>query len=116
MAVQNDEETTVKKNGETAIKEEQKTNGDKVLNDKKDEKVENEEKEDDDLEDDKDDLEDDKEDNVNLYNANIGKKSFLGSTCTVKTLIDDNVLIPENNALSFEFMVCKMIMFCCKKL
>lgn len=37
--------------------------------------------------------------------ATVGKKSFLGHTCTLKTLLDDQVLIAEDGALSFEFMV-----------
>lgn len=53
----------------------------------------------------KDELEDDEQQGALSMGANVGKKSFLGHTCSVKTLIDDNVLIPENNALSFEFMV-----------
>lgn len=37
--------------------------------------------------------------------ATVGKKSFLGNTCTLKTLLDDQVLMPEEGSLSFEFMV-----------
>jgi hypothetical protein len=37
--------------------------------------------------------------------ATVGKKSFLGHTCTLKTLLDDQVLVAEDGALSFEFMV-----------
>lgn len=107
MAVQNDEEINLKtKNDESSICTTKKVDDKKI-----EDKIENEteEKEDDD-ESIKDDLEDDDKEGVsNSFNANAGKKSFLGHVCTVKTLIDDNVLIPENNALSFEFMVSLLL-------
>ena len=114
MAVQTEEDS--KRNGEQ-IKDEKKNGkieeNKEINSSKKEEKIENEneEKEEDD-ESLKDDLEDDKEEDIaNSFAANIGKKSFLGHTCTVKTLIDDNVLIPEDNALNFEFMVCYLLRF-----
>ena len=86
------------KNGKSTAREEERKPEDKVEN-------EVEEKEDDE-ESLKDDLEDDdKEGASGNASASIAKKSFLGNVCTVKTLLDDNMLVPENNALSFEYMV-----------
>ena len=114
MATQSEGDDAAKsKNGET-VKPDEK-NGTKptesaVLKEdekKPEEKVEHEaEEKEDDEESLKDDLEDeDKEGASGNASANIAKKSFLGHVCTVKTLLDDNMLVPENNALSFEYMV-----------
>lgn len=78
-------------------------NSDKVKDETNDDDDEESLKDDNDLED--DDQQGDGGTLGSLNALNVGKKSFLGHTCSVKTLIDDNVLIPENNALSFEFMV-----------
>lgn len=127
MAAQSEGDAVAKsKNGET-VKPDEKKNGtkstgttgtvkeevekkpdDKKPDEKKpDEKVENEgEEKEDDEESLKDDLEDeDKEGASGNASASTTKKSFLGHVCTVKTLLDDNMLVPENNALSFEYMV-----------
>jgi hypothetical protein len=34
-----------------------------------------------------------------------GRKSFTGQTCTLKTLIDDDVIDPGSNVLSVDYMV-----------
>lgn len=111
MAAQSEGDASTKsKNGESSKPEEKngKSTGAVKEEEKPEEKMETnegEEKEDDE-ESLKDDLEDeDKEGASGNANANIAKKSFLGHVCTVKTLLDDNMLVPENNALSFEYMV-----------
>lgn len=121
MAVQNDEKLNLKTKNTHDTKSDQqdesKTNGNnkKIKSenckslikeeDKKHEKIKDEKDQENDQEKEDDDDELEEESNSNILNANVGKKSFLGHTCSVKTLIDDKVLVPENNALSFEFMV-----------
>jgi len=107
MAVQNQEEDDKKTTTTTEVKSE---NG-KVKEEVKDEEnnktttaAKDENNEEDDDESLKEDEEDEEQQGVSSVSANVGKKSFLGHTCSVKTLIDDNVLTPTNNALSFEFM------------
>ena len=123
MAVQNEEESSVKsKTGEntpntskTEQSEVETAENGKIKEENEDskkesnEKIKDENNDEDDEESLKDELDDDEQQGVsNLLSANVGKKSFLGHTCSVKTLIDDNVLIPEDNALSFEFMVSRI--------
>lgn len=87
-------------------KQEEEEDNQDVEENKKDEDKKQQQQEDDDESSEKED----ELDNANLLSTNVGKKSFLGNTCSVRTLIDDNVLIPSDNALSFEFMVCSLLL------
>lgn len=42
--------------------------------------------------------------------THVGRKSFMGQTCTLKTLVDDEVLRPGDSNLHMEYMVCLNLM------